>query len=63
MEFGTSLQGIIDMAYTVKIYKSTFFKYPTTHKMVPTRDTNIWDIKSETDFGNYMIINKPDSKL
>ena len=37
------------------IDKLNFFKYPMTPKIGPTRDIIILDIKSETEFKNYII--------
>ena len=45
------------------IDKATLFKYPTTPKLVPTRDTIISDIKSETEFENCIIGTTPDPNL
>ena len=58
-----SLKGMTDMVYPVKFDKVTFFKYPTTHKLVPTRGTIIFDINSDHDFKNYTIRTAPDTKL
>ena len=43
------------MPYLTNINKAALFKYPTTHKLVPNRDTIILVIKSEDDFTHHVI--------
>ena len=54
---------MINMAYLLMIGKADFFKYPTTPKLLPTKDMIISDIKSETEFKNYIIGTTLDPKL
>ena len=63
MEIGTALEGIIEMAYPVIIDKYTLFKYPTNPKLAPTRDAILLDIKSETEFENYVTRTTPDTNI
>ena len=51
------------MAYPDMIDKLTLLKYPKTLKLVPTRETIVLDIKSETGFENYIIRTTPNTKL
>ena len=58
-----SLKGMITMVYMVMMDKATLFKNSATPKLFPTRDTINSDIKSETEFDNYIIGTTPGPKL